>query len=143
MSSLAIASSVLGGAGIILLSIFDTKRHMKLHRVFLLVFMVGVAFSAIFTVAEFAWLKKDYHYHTMLRKAYMAKLIIVSILVIAAIAFAICLVSETKKDAGGVLEWFIAFGFTFYLLTFWYDLRQAKGVQKGEMRGHVQMQSAL
>lgn len=52
MSSLAIASSVLGGAGVILLSIFDTKRFQNLHRVFLLVFMVGVAFSAIFTVAE-------------------------------------------------------------------------------------------
>lgn len=52
MSSLAIASSVLGGAGVILLSVFDTKRHMRLHRVFLLVFMVGVALSAAFTVAE-------------------------------------------------------------------------------------------
>jgi hypothetical protein len=39
-----------------------------------------------------------------------------------------------------ILEWFIAFGFTFYLLTFWYDLRQAKGVQRGEMKEqHVRM----
>jgi hypothetical protein len=31
----------------------------------------------------------------------------------------------------GVLEWVIAFGFTFYLLTFFYDLHMAKGVEKG------------
>lgn len=138
MSSLAIASSVMGGAGIILLSIFDTKRHTSIHRVFLLVFIVGVALSAIFTVAEFAWLKKDYRFHTQLRTAYITKIVIVTILVVAAIAFAVCLF--VAKDAGAVLEWFIAFGFTFYILTFWYDLRQAKGVRRGEMKEqHVGM----
>jgi len=66
------------------------------------------------------------------------KIIIVGILVVAAIAFTVCLFKA--KDAGAVLEWFIAFGFTFYLLTFWYDLRQAKGVGRGEMREqHVRM----
>lgn len=52
LSSLAILGSFIGGLGIILLSIFDTKRHTSLHRVFLLVFIVGVALSAIFTVME-------------------------------------------------------------------------------------------
>ena len=32
-----------------------------------------------------------------------------------------------------VLEWVIAFGFTFYLLTFVYDLRLSKGVADGEL----------
>jgi hypothetical protein len=58
MSSLAIASSALGGSGIILLSIFDTKRFMRAHRAFLLVFIVGVALSAIFTVAEVSCSRK-------------------------------------------------------------------------------------
>ena len=49
---LAIFGSFLGGLGLILLSIFDTKRHSSLHRVFLLVFIVGVGLSAIFTVIE-------------------------------------------------------------------------------------------
>jgi len=117
---------------LILLSIFDTKRFMKTHRAFLLVFMVGVVFSAIFTVAEFAWLRKDFREHTKIRRAYMAKVIIATILVIAAIAFGICL--DVAPNAGGVLEWAIAFGFTFYLMTFWYDLRQAKGVERGALR---------
>lgn len=32
-----------------------------------------------------------------------------------------------------VLEWIISFGFTLYLLTFHYDLRQSKGVNKGDL----------
>lgn len=51
-STLAILGSFLGGAGLILLSIFDTKRHPSLHRGFLLLFIVGVGLSAIFTVIE-------------------------------------------------------------------------------------------
>ena len=52
LSCCSIAGALLGGAGLILLSIFDTKRYTKLHRFFLLIFMVGVILSAIFTVVE-------------------------------------------------------------------------------------------
>lgn len=51
-AALAILGSFIGGAGLILLSIFDTGRHPSLHRVFLLVFIVGVGLSAIFSVIE-------------------------------------------------------------------------------------------
>ena len=51
-SALAIFSSVVSGVGLILLSVFDTKRYPTLHRAFLLVFMLGVWFTAIFAVAE-------------------------------------------------------------------------------------------
>lgn len=33
----------------------------------------------------------------------------------------------------GVLEWVIAFGFILYLLTFYFDLRMSKGMQKGDL----------
>jgi len=32
-----------------------------------------------------------------------------------------------------VFEWTIAIGYSFYLLTFWYDLRLSKGVNKGDL----------
>lgn len=52
-SSLAILGAFIGGAGLILLSIFDTQRYPSVvHRVFLLVFILGVGLSAIFTVIE-------------------------------------------------------------------------------------------
>jgi len=51
-SVLAILSSVLAGASLILLSVFDTKRYTTVHRLFLLFFMIGVWLTAIFAVAE-------------------------------------------------------------------------------------------
>ncbi|KIP05039.1 hypothetical protein PHLGIDRAFT_108804 [Phlebiopsis gigantea 11061_1 CR5-6] len=130
LSILAIVGSFIGGCGLILLSIFDTKRHPSLHRVFLLVFIVGVGLSAIFSVLEYRWISKDFVELRKLRMAYMVKGLIALILILLAIAFAIALFQAT--DVGAVLEWTIAFGYTFYLLTFAYDLRMAKGVSKGQ-----------
>ncbi|KAF7327462.1 hypothetical protein MKEN_00324500 [Mycena kentingensis (nom. inval.)] len=130
-SILAVLSSMLGGGGLILLSIFDTKRYVHLHRVFLLLFMLGVALSALFTVIEYRWIAKDYRWLRQLRVAYLAKGLIAFVLVVLAVAFGVCLV--TKLSAGAILEWIISFFFTFYLLTFYYDLRQAKGVRKNEL----------
>ena len=93
----------------------------------------------------------------------MTKALIVTVMVATSIAFGVLL--DIKPDPGGkhypfssplctslmltfnftaILEWAIAFGFTFYLLTFWFDLRQARGVRKGEMfsRRRVQMRGA-
>ncbi|KAJ7671580.1 Frag1/DRAM/Sfk1 [Mycena polygramma] len=132
-SVLAVLGSFIGGLGLILLSIFDTKRHPSLHRGFLLMFMAGVAISAIFTCIEYRWLSKDFFYLRQLRTAYIAKGIIVTLLVCLAIAFGICLFTQSAFNAGAILEWTISLGFTFYLVTFYFDLRQAKGVHKGEL----------
>lgn len=127
---LAMFGSFVGSCGLILLSIFDTKRHTSLHRVFLLVFMLGVAISAIFTVIEFRWLSRDFQHVRTLKIAYLAKAIIATILILLAVAFAIALYQST--NAGAVLEWTISFGFTLYLLTFFFDLRQSREVRRGE-----------
>jgi len=55
LGTMAVLGSFIGGTGLILLSIFDTKRFSTLHRLFLLIFMIGVALSAIFTIAEVCW----------------------------------------------------------------------------------------
>ncbi|KAK0204713.1 Frag1/DRAM/Sfk1 [Desarmillaria ectypa] len=128
---LSIFGSFIGGCGIILLSIFDTKRHTSLHRVFLLVFILGVAISAIFTVIEFRWLSRDFQHVRTLKIAYLVKAIVATILILLAFAFGVALYQST--NVGAILEWTISFGFTFYLLTFFFDLRQSKGVQHGEL----------
>ncbi|KIJ49728.1 hypothetical protein M422DRAFT_224824 [Sphaerobolus stellatus SS14] len=121
-SVLSIIGSLIGGAGLILLSIFDTKRHMKAHRAFLLVFMVGVALSAIFTILEFRWLNKAHARRSRrLRFSYIAKGTIAGILILLSIAFGVTL-ERRANDPGAILEWTIGFGFTFYLLTFVFDL---------------------
>ncbi|KAF9061404.1 Frag1/DRAM/Sfk1 [Rhodocollybia butyracea] len=131
LSSLAILGSIIGGAGLILLSIFDTKRHPTLHNCFLLVFIVGVALSAIFSILEFRWISKDFQHVKRLKRSYRMKAVIAAILIALAIAFGVTLF--TAANVAAVLEWTIAFGYTFYLLTFYYDLRQSKGVHKGEL----------
>ena len=39
----------------------------------------------------------------------------------------------TATRLQGILEWVIAFGFVFYLLTFYFDLRMSKGMHKGDL----------
>ncbi|KAI0926001.1 hypothetical protein AcW1_008289 [Taiwanofungus camphoratus] len=130
-AALAILGSFIGGAGLILLSIFDTGRHPSLHRVFLLVFIVGVGLSAIFSVIEYRWISHDFVEIRKLKIAYIVKGIIASTLIILAIVFAITL--YTTANVGAVIEWIIAFGYTFYVLTYFFDLRMSKGVQSGEL----------
>ncbi|EGN99115.1 hypothetical protein SERLA73DRAFT_181935 [Serpula lacrymans var. lacrymans S7.3] len=127
---LAIIGSFIGMWGLILLSGFDTKRYPSLHRAFLLVFMIGVALSAIFTITEYRWISKDFIEIRKLKHAYIAKALIAGILILLAIAFGITL--YYVPDVGAILEWTISFGFTLYLLTYYYDLRMAKGIEKGQ-----------
>jgi len=131
-AALAILGSFIGGVGLICLSVFDTKRYTSLHRVFLLVFILGVSISAIFSVVEYKWLSRDYEDAQKLRYAYIAKAILATSLIVLAVAFAIGM--YTDVNVGAVFEWVIAIGYTLYLLTFWYDLRLSKGVSKGALR---------
>ncbi|KAL0954598.1 hypothetical protein HGRIS_003558 [Hohenbuehelia grisea] len=130
-SILAIVASIIGGAGLILLSVFDTKRHTTLHRLFLLIFMLGVSLSALFTVVEYRWIRKDFFDVRHLKTAYCIKAAIAGILILLAFAFGVALYKST--DVGAILEWIIAFGFTISLLTFFYDLRLSKGIRRGQL----------
>ena len=53
LSGLTILFAVVGTAGLILLSIFDTLRHHNLHDLFLLLFIAGYCLSAIFICWEY------------------------------------------------------------------------------------------
>lgn len=52
LAIMALIGALIGGAGLILLSGFDTMRYSILHRIFLTVFMFGVALSAILTMVQ-------------------------------------------------------------------------------------------
>jgi len=131
LAILAIVGAVIGGAGLILLSGFDTKRYTTLHRVFLGVFMLGVALSAIFTVAEYFSLSKHHRSNSALMWSAVAKGLVAAVLIAAAIALAICL-KTGANHTGAILEWVIAFGFIFYPMTFWIDLHRA--LPRGKMQ---------
>ncbi len=58
LSGLTIACAVVGTAGLILLSVFDTARHPRLHDVFLALFIIGYVLSAVFICWEYQRLGK-------------------------------------------------------------------------------------
>lgn len=53
LAGLSIIAAIVGTVGLILLSIFDTLRHNKLHNIFLVVFIAGYVVSAIFICWEY------------------------------------------------------------------------------------------
>jgi hypothetical protein len=53
LSGLSLGFAIIGTAGLILLTIFDTLRHPTLHDIFLLLFIAGYVVSAIFICWEY------------------------------------------------------------------------------------------
>lgn len=139
MSGLSMAFAVLGTAGLILLSIFDTLRHPNLHDIFLLLFIAGYIFSAIFVCAEYQRLGVHFREHRILRASFWTKLSFIILEVLLTIAFASC-TFKGAYNVAAVLEWIIAFIFTFYVGSFFIDLIPALwlGQPNGEMRGSAE-----
>jgi len=121
LSVFSIIFAVAGTCGLILLSIFDTYHHPRLHDGFLLLFIAGFVISAIFVCAEYQRLGIHYRNHRILRISFWVKLIFI----LVEIAFAIVFVGTGwthHKNVAAVFEWIVAFVFTFYILSFLLDL---------------------
>ncbi|KAK0652231.1 Frag1/DRAM/Sfk1 family-domain-containing protein [Cercophora newfieldiana] len=124
LSGLTIFFAIIGTAGLILLSVFDTISHPMLHDVFLLFFIAGYVLSAIFICWEYQRLGNRYRDHRVLRISFWIKLAFVVVEILLAIAFVAC--TFTKNfNPGAVLEWVIAFIFSFYVFSFYVDLYPA------------------
>lgn len=121
---LTIVFGLIGTAGLILLSIFDTYRHNKLHDIFLLLFMGGYLISAIFICWEYQRLGIKYREHVVLRASFWIKLSFILIEFFLACVFAGTTFTH-HHDVTAVFEWTIAFVFTFYILSFALDLYPA------------------
>ncbi|EJU02018.1 hypothetical protein DACRYDRAFT_107739 [Dacryopinax primogenitus] len=134
ISYASIASSAVGAIGLIFLSGFDTLRCPTEHDAFLLVFMVGVIFSAIFTILEYAFLLRSPQVHRtrLLEASFYGKILVFLVELGLAIAFGICLNTNNLYNTGAIIEWIVAFVFEFYLVTFWMDLHPANAVIERE-----------
>ncbi|KAI4263115.1 MAG: hypothetical protein L6R42_001724 [Xanthoria sp. 1 TBL-2021] len=124
LSALSILFALFGTAGLILLSIFDTVSHPRLHDGFLLLFIAGYVISAIFICAEYQRLGRHFRQHRILRASFWMKLVFIIIEVLLAAVF-IGTSFTSHKNIAAVLEWTIALIFTFYVLTFFVDLLPA------------------
>lgn len=119
-SGIAIVGAIVGGVGLILLSIFDTVRHPRLHNVFLAVFIIGYIVSAIFICWEYQRLGIHFRQHSVLRISFWIKLNFILIELALAIAFGV-LGNQHHWNTAAVLEWVIAFFFFFYVASFFID----------------------
>ncbi|KAL4881495.1 Frag1/DRAM/Sfk1 family-domain-containing protein [Aspergillus karnatakaensis] len=135
---LSILFSIAGAAGLILLSIFDTVNHNRLHGGFLAMFLVAYLVSAILICVEYLRIGIVYRsQHRVLFASFIIKAFFVVVEIALAIAFGICGWHEPHhRNAAAVLEWVIAIVFTFYVLSFVIDLlpsvRTRRHVPQGE-----------
>lgn len=136
LSVLAIIFSILGGAGLILLSIFDTLRHNHQHNGFLVMFMGGYLLSAVCVCLEY--LRLGIHYrrdHRILAISFWIKLVFIVVELALAIAFGVT-GRGGRRNQAAVLEWVVAYIFTFYILSFVLDLFPAVRTRSHIPQGH-------
>lgn len=135
---IAIFFCIVGSAGLILLSAFNAFDHSTIHWCMTIVFIVGVALSAIFQSAEIWSLHKDHPDRKSLKRNSILKLTVVTIAVACAIAFgatySVCAGNATAykghstqtcntiTSTAAALEWTVSFILTFYFLTIVADL---------------------
>ncbi|QRV85437.1 Frag1 domain-containing protein [Ceratobasidium sp. AG-Ba] len=140
--------AMIAAAGLGLLSGFDTLRYTSLHRLFLLIFMLGTVLSAIATTIEFLVLKRearhaagfadvtDFSFNVVrmakgLSWSYIFKMVIVIIEIGLSVGFGISMY-KSHNNVAAILEWTIAFVFVFYVISFYFDLRPAAGSPDGK-----------
>ncbi|KAJ2902981.1 hypothetical protein MKZ38_010565 [Zalerion maritima] len=130
LSWLTILFAVLGAAGLILLSVFDTNNYPKIHDGFLLLFMGGYVLSAIFICWEYQRLGAKNRNHRVLRVGFWIKLAFIMIEVALSVVF-IGTMFTGNYDVSAVFEWVIAFVFSFYVFSFVIDLYPAIYTKQG------------
>ncbi|RSH92713.1 hypothetical protein EHS25_008159 [Saitozyma podzolica] len=147
---LAIVFCIIGSAGLILCSCFNAFDHSTIHWSMALVFIVGVALSAIFQTGELWSLHKDHPDRKSLLRNSVYKWIIVVVAVACAITFgatyAVCggnayaynghsaSQCNTITSVAAAMEWTIAFILFFYFLTLVADLWPAGKSSERYMR---------
>jgi len=120
LSICSIIAAIVGAAGLILLTIFDTLRHPKLHRVFLGIFIVGYIISAIFVTAEYQRLGVTFRQYKILAVSFWIKLAFIFIEIALVIAFGV-MSYQVKYNTAAILEWTISLMYILYVLSFVLD----------------------
>ncbi|KAL3472810.1 Frag1/DRAM/Sfk1 family-domain-containing protein [Aspergillus californicus] len=140
----SILFSLAGAAGLILLSIFDTVNHSRLHGGFLAMFLVAYLVSAILICVEYLRIGIFYRsHHRVLLASFWIKAFFVVVEIALAIAFGVCGWHQPhNRNAAAVLEWVIALVFTFYVLSFVIDLLPSVRTRRHVPQGEKRMESS-
>lgn len=138
LAGLTIACALVGTAGLILLAVFDTARHPRLHDVFLGLFVVGYLLAAVAVCWEYQRLGVRNPDRRVLAASFWVKLAFVLVTVALAIPFVV-LTRYRIYNPAAVLEWVIALVFSFYVFSFVIDLYPAVYTKHG---GDYRMRAA-
>lgn len=128
----AIFFAIVGQIGIILVAVFDTVDHPRIHVAMLCMFLVGIGISIVFTTVEFFALDRAYKEINRLRISYVVKAFWFVVALILAITMA-SFWGRGLRTVAAVLEWALAFFYGFYLFILSYDLYPAAKTPKGQL----------
>ncbi|KAF4555336.1 Frag1/DRAM/Sfk1-like protein 1 [Elsinoe fawcettii] len=140
LGALASVASIFGGAGLVLLSIFDTLRYARVHRAMLAVFIVGYLLTAIFVCAEYQRLGMHQRQYRILRASFWIKLSWCLLFLGLAIgknhypeSF---VVTQTRDmwNTAAIIEWVIGFLFAIFVATFAIDFLPAMRTRSKDKR---------
>ncbi|KAK6832930.1 protein sfk1 [Apiospora arundinis] len=130
LSGLTIFFAFVGTVGLTCLSGFDTAHYHDLHDIFLLLFIAGYLLSAVFICWEYQRLGIKYREHRVLRISFWIKLSFIIVEFCLAVAFAATNFLKHYNKAA-IIEWVIAFVFSFYVFSFFVDLWPARYTANG------------
>ncbi|KAI6892748.1 hypothetical protein D0867_13413 [Hortaea werneckii] len=116
--------AIIGACGLILLTIFDTRRYPPVHEAMLAVFIAGYIISAIFICAEYQRLGIFFREYRILRASFWIKLTFIIVEIALAIAFGVTQY-RTADNSKAIIEWIIALMYIFYTWSFIIDFLPA------------------
>jgi hypothetical protein len=150
-SALAILMSIVGAAGLILLTIFDTRQYPKVHDAMLAVFIIGYIISAICVDIEYLLLGLVYRRHEHAarleshrqHRALIASFCIKTIFICVELALAIAFGVTQKKglyNTSAILEWIVSLIYIFCKCTSFGVLMELLA-DSAQMCGHTSLTS--
>ncbi|EME39637.1 hypothetical protein DOTSEDRAFT_56957 [Dothistroma septosporum NZE10] len=124
LSGFATLFAIIGAAGLILLTIFDTVDYPHVHDAMLVVFIGGYIISAIFICAEYQRLGIHYREYSILAYSFWIKLAFIFVELALAIAFGV-MSDKGHYNRAAVLEWTISLIYILYIWSFIIDFLPA------------------
>ncbi|KAK9830573.1 hypothetical protein WJX72_012565 [[Myrmecia] bisecta] len=118
----------------ILLTIFDTFHHSRLHWTFAAIFFVCLLISGFFNMVESTGLYRDYRGDPLLQASFISKLVIVCLgipaIVLMAVLGSLASDGSSLESAAAALEWFLVALFALYILSMALDLYPSRYTSK-------------
>ncbi|KXJ93147.1 Frag1/DRAM/Sfk1 family-domain-containing protein [Microdochium bolleyi] len=142
LSGLCMVFAVVGTVGLSCLAGFDTYHYPQLHDIFLVCFIGGYWFSAVFICAEYQRLGKKYRQHRSLRISFWIKLAFIFAELALVVVFGV--MNRLKHyNLAAIFEWVVSFVFTFYVLSFVVDLWPAVHTAPDKEAGGLERRFSL